>query len=118
MCAHGPMRRVRDPRTGLGNEAGGVADEGLRLRVLVTNDDGLLSTGLSVLAEAVRKVGHDVVVVAPRRNMSGSGTSVGHSTAGLSVEYRAESLPGASVQAFSVDAPPAQIGRAACRERV
>ena len=35
------------------------------MRVLVTNDDGVDTPGLAVLARAMVKAGHDVVVVAP-----------------------------------------------------
>jgi 5'-nucleotidase len=45
-------------------------------RILVTNDDGIASTGLHVLARTMRAHG-DVVVVAPEVEHSGAGAGVG-----------------------------------------
>jgi len=45
------------------------------LRILVTNDDGIFSEGLKVLAEALAEVG-EVIVVAPDREQSASGHSL------------------------------------------
>jgi 5'-nucleotidase len=45
-------------------------------RILVTNDDGIASTGLHVLARTMRRHG-DVVVVAPEIEHSGAGAGVG-----------------------------------------
>jgi 5'-nucleotidase len=45
-------------------------------RILVTNDDGIASTGLHVLARTMRRHG-DVVVVAPEVEHSGAGAGVG-----------------------------------------
>ncbi|HCB34939.1 MAG TPA: hypothetical protein DEP66_03450 [Acidimicrobiaceae bacterium] len=46
------------------------------MRILVTNDDGVDSAGLAVLARAMRCHG-DVVVVAPDSEYSGSGAAIG-----------------------------------------
>ena len=46
------------------------------MRVLVTNDDGIESPGLSALAEVVRRDGHGVLVAAPSWDSSGSSSSV------------------------------------------
>jgi len=45
------------------------------LRILISNDDGVYATGLSVLAEEMRKIAH-VDVVAPDRNRSGASNSL------------------------------------------
>lgn len=45
------------------------------MRILVTNDDGIFSEGLKVLAEALMEVS-DVIVVAPDREQSASGHSL------------------------------------------
>ncbi len=45
------------------------------MRFLVANDDGYLSRGIRVMAEALRERG-DVVVVAPDRNRSGASNSL------------------------------------------
>ncbi|MCL5116572.1 MAG: 5'/3'-nucleotidase SurE [Firmicutes bacterium] len=46
------------------------------MKVLVTNDDGILSEGLSVLANWARNRGHQVVVVAPKTNCSGQSGAI------------------------------------------
>lgn len=46
------------------------------MRILVTNDDGIDSVGLHVLARAMRPLG-DVVVVAPDREFSGASVALG-----------------------------------------
>lgn len=43
-------------------------------RILVTNDDGIYSTGIDHLAQALREIG-EVIVVAPEGERSGSGHS-------------------------------------------
>ena len=77
-------------------------------RVLVTNDDGIFAPGLAVLAAAVREMGHDVVVVAPNREMSGSSSSMGPMAHADHISYEAvvlAELP--DVAAFALDGPPA-----------
>jgi 5'-nucleotidase len=46
------------------------------MRVLVTNDDGILAAGLAQLARAACERGHDVVVAAPRTESSGASCSL------------------------------------------
>jgi len=41
------------------------------MRILLTNDDGINSPGLRLLADRLREVGHKVVVVAPETDQSG-----------------------------------------------
>lgn len=45
------------------------------MRILVSNDDGYLATGITLLAEALATVG-DVIVFAPDRNHSGASNSL------------------------------------------
>ena len=47
-----------------------------RMRILLTNDDGIDSVGLHVLARAMRPHG-DVVIVAPDKEYSGAGAALG-----------------------------------------
>lgn len=47
------------------------------VRVLITNDDGVEAPGLLALTEAVAAAGHDVLVVAPSGQRSGSGAAIG-----------------------------------------
>lgn len=46
------------------------------LRVLVTNDDGFDSAGVTALRQALIDAGHDVTVVAPATQQSGTGGSI------------------------------------------
>lgn len=81
------------------------------MRVLVTNDDGIDSPGLAVLANVAHTAGHDVLVAAPSHQYSGASASlVGHETAGR-LEFATGSPPGLvdGVQALSVRAAPALI---------
>ena len=51
-------------------------DEDRRWRCLVTNDDGIGSEGLRVLAEIALEAGFEVVVAAPMRECSGASASI------------------------------------------
>jgi 5'-nucleotidase len=46
------------------------------MRILVTNDDGISSPGLAVLAAAARSAGHEVVIAAPATEYSGMSASL------------------------------------------
>jgi len=72
-------------------------------RVVVTNDDGIDSPGLHALARALADE-FDVVVAAPARQMSGSGTAIGRFKSDLSVEMHRIDLGG--LPAFVVAGPP------------
>ncbi|WP_433559912.1 5'/3'-nucleotidase SurE [Pseudonocardia xinjiangensis] len=80
------------------------------MRALVTNDDGIDSVGLTVLARAALAAGLDVVVAAPAEQASGASAAI---TAvrreGRTVMSRRElpDLPG--VPAWAVEAQPAHI---------
>ncbi len=67
------------------------------LKILVSNDDGILAEGLAVLANACREVG-EVTVVAPDREQSGASHSLT-----LHRPIRAERTPDG---AFQVDGTP------------
>ncbi len=45
------------------------------MKILVSNDDGYMAEGLSILAEAMSRIG-DITVVAPHRNFSGASNSL------------------------------------------
>lgn len=45
------------------------------MRILVSNDDGYLATGINVLADALAEIA-DIIVVAPDRNHSGASNSL------------------------------------------
>ena len=46
------------------------------MRVLITNDDGIDSPGLHILAKVAAEAGLDVVVAAPHMERSGSSASL------------------------------------------
>jgi 5'-nucleotidase len=78
------------------------------VRVIVTNDDGVDSVGIQRLAAALSTVdGLDICVVAPDRDSSGVGASLGGERPdGLMA--RRTALPDApGVEAWAVNAPPA-----------
>lgn len=78
------------------------------MRLLVTNDDGVESRGIAVLAGALAAEGHDVVVAAPDRDQSGCGAGIGRWHPDEHLEVREVRLPGATeVNAVALDGTPA-----------
>jgi 5'-nucleotidase len=73
-------------------------------RILVTNDDGIDSVGLHVLARAMLPHG-DIVVVAPDAEYSGSGAALGALHV-IHPEVRRATIDGIE-EAWAVTAPPA-----------
>jgi 5'-nucleotidase len=70
--------------------------------ILVTNDDGVDSPGLSALARALKRV-DDVCVIAPNRNW----TAAGHTkTLDRPLRVTEITLPGSRLPAFSSDGSP------------
>jgi 5'-nucleotidase len=77
------------------------------MKVLVTNDDGIASAGLHALARALVAAGREVVVVAPDRDMSGSGAAIGHIHIDEAIGVQKVDLPGlADVPTYALDGPP------------
>lgn len=77
------------------------------MKVLVTNDDGVASPGLHALAAALVAAGHDVIVAAPDRDMSGSSAAIGQIHVDEEIEAAPVELPGlAGVRAYAVDGAP------------
>lgn len=74
------------------------------MRILVTNDDGIDSVGLHVLARAMAVHG-DVVLVAPDREFSGAGAAVGALHL-LQPEVRRVHVDGVA-EAWTLNGPPA-----------
>ena len=86
-----------------------------RVRILITNDDGVRAPGIAALAVAATATGHDIVVVAPLIDYSGSGAAVGpvHSRAG--VDYESHVIEGlGDIPTFGIDGPPALAVILAC----
>ncbi len=84
------------------------------MRILVTNDDGVGAPGIVALARVARDTGHEVVVVAPMIDYSGSGAAVGpvHSREGI--DYESHVLEDLDVPAYGIDGPPALAVILAC----
>ncbi len=74
------------------------------MRILLTNDDGIDSVGLHVLARAMRRHG-EVVVVAPDKEYSGAGASLGALHL-IQPEVHRAHVDGID-EAWSVTGPPA-----------
>lgn len=77
-------------------------------RLLVTNDDGIWAPGIQALARAAVAAGHDVLVVAPLEDCSGSGAAVGPLHVDSTIDAQSVDLPGlGGVPCFGVQGPPA-----------
>ena len=78
------------------------------MRILVTNDDGIDSDGIHVLARALDDTEHEVIVVAPDRDWSGAAAALGtlHPDVELGVQ-RVEIPDAPDVEAWSLAGPPA-----------
>ena len=76
-----------------------IAADPTPLRILLTNDDGYDAPGVKTVYESLVAAGHDVTLVAPLSNQSGSGTRV---TTQGTLDYEEQS-PGV----WSVDGSPA-----------
>lgn len=46
------------------------------MKILISNDDGIVASGIKVLSETLAEAGHDVYVVAPDRERSAAGHSL------------------------------------------
>ena len=75
--------------------------------ILVTNDDGIASAGLSAAVEAALPLG-DVLVVAPDRQWSGAARSMPQGSSGR-IERVAIQAGGQTILAYQVDAAPALV---------
>jgi 5'-nucleotidase len=85
-------------------------------RVLVSNDDSIHASGLHAFAAALAAAGHDVMVVAPDKDMTASGPSTGGRDADRTVHYEQVELTGlAGIPAYVVAGPPALGVVTACR---
>lgn len=73
-------------------------------RVIVTNDDGIDSPGLRILARALSKE-FEVIVAAPAADMSGSGTGIGRFDIDAGVELTPVEIDQVP-NAYSIDGPP------------
>src|ERR671936_361763 len=87
-----------------------------RVHAVITNDDGIGSKGLRLLARAAVRAGWDVVVAAPDRQASGSGAAITAGQAEGRVVVERHKLPGLEdVPAYAVQAAPGFIAFTAVR---
>jgi 5'-nucleotidase len=85
------------------------------MRILLTNDDGIESPGIHALAIALHERDHEVIVLAPREDMSGVGAAIGRIRADQRIETSPASIPGApQLSAYSIAGPPGLAVMAAC----
>jgi len=85
------------------------------VHILVTNDDGVESPGIRVLTVALAAAGHDVVVVAPTSERSGTGASIGLMHRSNPIPCRTTSWPELpKVPVHAIDAPPAAATYVGC----
>ena len=84
------------------------------MRVLVTNDDGIEAPGLHALATALHRADHDVIVVAPSGERSGSGAAIGRLHRAGPIAWQEVTWPDLDVPLHSVDLPPAAAVYAGC----
>ncbi|MGD9704152.1 MAG: 5'/3'-nucleotidase SurE [Acidimicrobiia bacterium] len=76
------------------------------MRVLVTNDDGIASPGLHALARDLETRGHDVLVVAPREDMSGASAAIGRLPENDLVGVTTVEIAGVTEPGRAIDGPP------------
>jgi 5'-nucleotidase len=77
------------------------------VRILVTNDDGIASEGLHVLASAIAAVGHDVLIVAPSSDRSGVGAALGLVHSDQHLDAQRVDVPACDgIPAYALDGPP------------
>jgi len=94
------------------------------MRILLTNDDGVKSPGIQLLADRLRTVGHRVVVVAPETDQSGVSHSIAFfarptkltliaedtwSCGGTPGDCVAIALLGGLPEVFTPDSPPDMV---------
>jgi 5'-nucleotidase len=88
-----------------------------RGRALITNDDGVESRGLRLLAQAATAFGLDVVVAAPLHESSGSSAALAAVQDGQRIVAQERELDGLDgIPVYGVDASPGFIALIATRE--
>ena len=80
---------------------------------LVTNDDGIDSVGLHVLAGAAIKAGLDVIVAAPAEQASGASAALSAVRRDGRTIVERRDIPEPDVEAWAVHAQPGHIVAAA-----
>lgn len=86
----------------------------MKLRLLLTNDDGITAKGIYALAKELEK-NHEVIVVAPDNERSACGHSI---TLARPLVVREVKMEGLKVKAFSVDGTPADCVKIAINKLI
>ncbi len=77
-------------------------------RIVLTNDDGVESSGLHEVARTLDREGHQITVAAPSSERSGWGAGVGTLDDGAEFEIKSYTIPDAPhIEAWGIDGPPA-----------
>jgi 5'-nucleotidase len=85
------------------------------MRILLTNDDGIAAPGLHALAGMLAASNHELRILAPSGERSGSSSGLGVVRDGTRSRLVPALVPGLTgIVAQSVDAPPAYAVRAVC----
>jgi 5'-nucleotidase len=84
------------------------------VKLLITNDDGIDSPGLHALVEALARRSDQLLVVAPERDASGSGSALGLIEPAQEIALRPGSVPVGGVEAHALSGPPGLAVVAAC----
>ncbi|MFT5873651.1 MAG: 5'-nucleotidase [Clostridium sp.] len=86
----------------------------MKMRLLLTNDDGITAKGIYALAKELEK-NHEVIVVAPDNERSACGHSI---TLARPLVVREVKMEGLKVKAFSVDGTPADCVKIAINKLI
>jgi 5'-nucleotidase len=86
----------------------------MKMRLLLTNDDGISAKGIYALAKELEK-NHEVIIVAPDNERSACGHSI---TLTRPLIVRETKLTGLKSQAFSVDGTPADCVKMAINKLI
>ena len=85
------------------------------MRILVTNDDGIDSPGIQVLARHLHATEHEVLVVAPSTDWSGAGAALGSFRPDEDLDVtRCEIADAPDIEAWALAGTPAMTVVAAC----
>lgn len=82
------------------------------MRILVTNDDGILADGIGILAQELTKLG-EVKVVAPDRERSATGHAI---TVLRPLRIQSIEFPDSGIQAWAVDGTPSDCVKLALED--
>ena len=85
-------------------------------RIVVTNDDGVESAGIHVLSRFLEREGHNVTVIAPDYDASGTGTSLGSYSATNPIRFRERKIESFDGGVYAVAGPPALCSLLASNE--